>query len=81
MNKVTLTIGATPTAPAWTAEGTLVFERNDEGWHIRIYRGPYGTAIIERLRGRRCKPATWTTDRTPEQWVEVQRDSKKYTAV
>lgn len=76
-----LTTAATPTALAATAEGTLLFERNDERWHIRLYRAADGTTIVERLRGTRCKPITWRSDRTPEQWVGVQAKPELYVKV
>jgi hypothetical protein len=62
--------------------GQPVFELNNAIWHMRIYRAPDGTAIVERLRGpKRTKPATWPSPRTPEEWVRVQRDGKKYVPV
>lgn len=61
---------------------TPAFERKDDIWHIRVSRAQDGTAIIERLRCRKgINPATWTSDRTPEEWVGIQRDAKRYARV
>jgi hypothetical protein len=62
--------------------GKITFERQCKTWHIRVYRAADGTAIIERIRGAKStKPAAWTSDRTPEEWVGLQRDASKYNIV
>lgn len=65
------------------ATPTLAFELNTEKWHMRIYRAADGTAIVERVRGggKRCKPGSWASDRTPEGWVGIQRNAKQYAKV
>lgn len=63
-------------------DSALVYERTCDVWHMRIYRAKDGTSIINRLRGAKpTKPAVWTTDRTPEEWVGIQRDPSKYNII
>lgn len=60
---------------------SLAIELKTTTWHIRVHRAPDGSSFIERLHGPvRTTPASWSSDRTPEDLVRIQRSAVQFTA-
>lgn len=61
---------------------TTEFELKQGAWHIRVSSAADGTAIIERVScPARYRPATWTSPRTAEEWVSIQRKPEQYASI
>lgn len=68
----------TTTTPA----AKMVFEKKTASLHIRIFQADNGSAIIQRLVGKKgTKPMVWNSPRTPKEWVAIQRDAQDYIPV
>lgn len=69
-------------AAIYNFDAEPVFERVDKVWLVKIYRGPDGGSIIERLRARKgLFPLIWQLEITPEAWVGMQPNKAKYRKV
>lgn len=64
------------------AAARLMFEYITDKWHVQVRCNKSGLAIIDRIKcPKSIKAGAWEADRSPAEWVGLQRDSKKYIPV